>query len=358
MIAEDFNSGSSRLRPPSGANGLYLGIYEFVMIPRFSPEIGYFDDDGAAPGRPRARTIHFAHDLLRRQVVLFVRVTLNAGHGYSAVNIPELFAQVDALDGDVGAAFPGPAHRFERDNLQIRASLVSVEPRTGVVSATALHFAIRGTLTPTALELFIQREAFSAVIRHFFASVDQHVNVVGVVQGLRSAPDDREGGANVGRPRRVRELHFVAIDDVSQELRVDGRHAAFDVELTHEAGLNNERGDVVHFNADFLLDARRDEYFRISHGGRIDSGAISGSGTDRRADPFDSGDQDIVAAVFGRVVSAAMAVDAPIAGERRRHAGSAGGKGVAVEKGEIGGHQIGSFVHLHGQNRGEMVLRG
>ena len=41
-------------------------------------------------------------------------------------------------------------------------------------------------------------------------------------------------------PGRVSELHFVAVDDVTEQLSVDARHAALDVELANEPGTEGE----------------------------------------------------------------------------------------------------------------------
>jgi hypothetical protein len=44
-------------------------------------------------------------------------------------------------------------------------------------------------LTPAALVLLVKAEAHATVVGHLLAAVDQHVNVVRVVQWLRLAPD-------------------------------------------------------------------------------------------------------------------------------------------------------------------------
>ena len=46
-------------------------------------------------------------------------------------------------------------------------------------------------------------------------------------------------------------------------------------------------------------------------------------------------------------MSAAVVVNAPVAGKGRSHARGAGGEGVAVEKGEVGGHEVGSIGHTY-----------
>ena len=89
-------------------------------------------------------------------------------------------------------------------------------------------------LTPTTLVLLLQTETLPTVVCHLLAPVDQHVDVVRVVQGLPLAPDDGKGGGDVGRPGGVGELHLVAVDGVGQELGVHTRHPTLDVELTHK----------------------------------------------------------------------------------------------------------------------------
>ena len=74
------------------------------------------------------------------------------------------------------------------------------------------------------------------------------MDIIGVIQGLRPAPDDGEGSGDVGGPGGVGELHGVAVDQLAQELGVDRGHAAFDVELADETGLDDELGDVIHLD--------------------------------------------------------------------------------------------------------------
>ena len=86
-------------------------------------------------------------------------------------------------------------------------------------------------LTPATLVFLVEAETHPAVIGHLLAPVDQHVNVVRIVQRLRLAPDDGEGGGDVGRPRRVGELHLVAVDGVTQQLSIHTGHPTLYVEL-------------------------------------------------------------------------------------------------------------------------------
>ena len=133
------------------------------------------------------------------------------------------------------------------------------------------------------------------------------MDVVRVVQGLALAPDHGEGGGDVGRPGGVGELHLVAVDGVAQQLGVDAGHAALDVELADEPGLDDELGDVVHLHPDALLEAGADQDLRGSPGRGIDPGTEGGAGPDAGPDPVDAGDEDVVPAVLRRVVSAAVA---------------------------------------------------
>ena len=103
------------------------------------------------------------------------------------------------------------------------------------------------------------------------------MDVVGIVEGLRPTPDDGKCGTDVGRARSVGKLHLVAINDVAQKLRIHRCHSPLDVELANKASLNDERGDVVHFDFDRLVDARRNEDFRAPARSRIDLGAKVGS---------------------------------------------------------------------------------
>ena len=91
-------------------------------------------------------------------------------------------------------------------------------------------------LAPAALVLLVQAEAHAAVVRHLLAAVDQHVDVVRVVQRLALAPDHREGRRHVGGAAGVGELHLVAVDRVREQLSVDARHPTLDVELADEPG--------------------------------------------------------------------------------------------------------------------------
>ena len=71
----------------------------------------------------------------------------------------------------------------------------------------------------------------------------------------------------------------------------------------------------------------------------------------------DSGHEDVVAAVLGRVVSAPVAVDAPVARIRRRDAFRARRVRGAVEEGEVGRHEIRSGRHPHRQFGRKVICR-
>ena len=60
------------------------------------------------------------------------------------------------------------------------------------------------------------------------------MDVLRVVQGLRLAPDDGDGGGDVGRPRRVAELHLVAVDGVVNQLGIHTCHPTLNVELANK----------------------------------------------------------------------------------------------------------------------------
>lgn len=72
------------------------------------------------------------------------------------------------------------------------------------------------------------------------------MDVVGIVQRLGAAPDDGEGGRDVGHARRVRELHVLAVDGVAEQVGLDVRHPALHVELAHKVLLHDELRDVLH----------------------------------------------------------------------------------------------------------------
>ena len=112
-------------------------------------------------------------------------------------------------------------------------------------------------------------------------------------------------------------------------------------------GLDDELGDVVNLDPDGFLQTRRHEDLGRAPWSCIDPRAERGSGTNARTNPVDPGDEDVVPAVLGGVVRAPVPVDAPVAGEEGGDAGGAGAVGVAVEEGEVGGHEVGAFLDPH-----------
>ena len=76
-----------------------------------------------------------------------VRITGHSRYGNTTGDVLEVLAEVDAGDGDVGAALPGPVLRAEARHGGVGAGLVSVQPGD-VVSGPALvlHLALLGGL--------------------------------------------------------------------------------------------------------------------------------------------------------------------------------------------------------------------
>lgn len=202
------------------------------------------------------------------------------------------------------------------------------------------------------------------------------MDVVGIVERFRPSPNDGERGRDVGRPWRVRKLHVVAVNNVAEQLSADVRDATLDIELAHEIRLHDELGDVLHLDFDALLDAVRDEDLGRHAGRRVDSRTETGSASNARSDSLqtndrfkfwlqnknnnkssyvDASDEDVVAAIFCRVVSAPMSVHAPIARIGGRNAFRARRVGRAVEKGEIGGHEIRTRRRPHRQFGRKMI---
>ena len=79
--------------------------------------------------------------------------------------------------------------------------MVPVQPGDVVPRpALILHLTALAGLAPAALVLLAKTEAHSAVVRHHLAPVDQHVDVVRVVQRLALPPDHGKRGSDVRRP--------------------------------------------------------------------------------------------------------------------------------------------------------------
>ena len=66
-----------------------------------------------------------------------VRIAGHSRYGNTTGDVLEVLAEVDAGDGDVGAALPGPVLRAEAGHGGVGAGLVSVQPGD-VVSRPAL----------------------------------------------------------------------------------------------------------------------------------------------------------------------------------------------------------------------------
>ena len=57
------------------------------------------------------------------------------------------------------------------------------------------------------------------------------MDVLRIVEGLRLVPDDGQGGGDAGLPRRVGELHLVAVDGLVHQLSIHTGHPTLNVEL-------------------------------------------------------------------------------------------------------------------------------
>lgn len=152
----------------------------------------------------------------------------------------ERLAQVDATYRHVRVTFPRSHDRLERVYLGVRTSLRVVQPRSGVAFAVILHLACALILTPSAVVLGRQGQAYSAVVGHVVASVYHQMDVVWVVQRLRTAPDHSERHGDVRRAGRVYKFSLLAVNRVRKQSSVHARHTAFYVELTDEPGLHDE----------------------------------------------------------------------------------------------------------------------
>ena len=80
---------------------------------------------------------------------------------------------------------------------------------------------------------------------------------------------------------------------------------------------------MVNLDPDGFLETRRHEDLRGAPWSCIHPRAEGRPGTNARTDPVDSGDEDVVPAVLGGVVRAAVPVNAPVAGEEGGDAGRA-----------------------------------
>lgn len=172
------------------------------------------------------------------------------------------------------------------------------------------------------------------------------MNVVWIVQWLGAAPDDGKCCGQIWRARRVHELHGVTVDGVAQQLSIYTCDTALDVELAHKARLNDELTDDVHFDTNGLLTAGRHENLTAVTGG-IDGGTKAGTTTIAGPNAIDASDENVVAAIFGRVVRAPMCLNTPIARELGRHAARARGVRRTVKEGEVCRDQVRSGLSSH-----------
>ena len=98
-------------------------IDKFVIVGRFAFEIGDADDDGTAPAVAALRTVDHADDAARLDVEVLVRMARHSGHRHAAGYVGERLAQIDALDGDVGAALVRSQSRLKSFHLNFNRKI-------------------------------------------------------------------------------------------------------------------------------------------------------------------------------------------------------------------------------------------
>ncbi len=140
-------------------------------------------------------------------------------------------------------------------------------------------------LTPSALIFLRKSVTESAIVGNFAATIDDDVDVFGIVKGFRSIPEDGKRCRRAGCLRR--KLRVATFNDVAEELGRNVRHSSLDVELTDEIGLRDKLGNILHFDLDTLLVAVRHENLRRNAVRRVDSRTESRStAPSTRPDPL------------------------------------------------------------------------
>ena len=86
--------------------------------------------------------------------------------------------------------------------------MVPVEPGGGVVAALVFDLALLGALAPAAVELLVETEALATVVRHLLTLVNQHMDLLRVVQRLGTVPYHGESRRNIGlSPAKTMKWH-------------------------------------------------------------------------------------------------------------------------------------------------------
>lgn len=94
------------------------------------------------------------------------------------------------------------------------------------------------------------------------------MNIIRIIQWFRTAPNHSKRRGNIRRPRRVGKLHLIAVDRVTQKMRIHTSDTSLDVKLADKACLYNKLPNDMHLHPDGLLNSGRDQNFRrIAHGG-------------------------------------------------------------------------------------------
>lgn len=118
--------------------------------------------------------------------------------------------------------------------------------------------------------------------------------------------------------------------------------------------MDDELADDVHLDFDRFLCTGSDQNFRAV-ARHVDGRTENGTGSVAGTDATDARDQNVVAAILGRVVRTAMGLDAPVARKLRGYAARARQMGGTVEEGEIRGYEIRAGCRANGEFSGEVV---